>query len=109
MNYNLDEMIKLWFAEDIGDGDHTTLSSIPADAMGKQQLIIKEDGILAGVEVAKRILNIFDPNLKMTQFLKDGDAVKKGDITYLENGYFGMSANLKIGDALEKLGEILYE
>ena len=55
MNYNLDEMIKLWFAEDIGDGDHTTLSSIPADAMGKQQLIIKEDGILAGVEVAKRI------------------------------------------------------
>ena len=83
MNYNLDEMIKLWFAEDIGDGDHTTLSSIPADAMGKQQLIIKEDGILAGVEVAKRIFNIFDPNLKMTQFLKDGDAVKKGDIAFV--------------------------
>ena len=70
MNYNLDEMIKLWFAEDIGDGDHTTLSSIPADAIGKQQLIIKEDGILAGVEVAKRIFNIFDKDLKMTQFLK---------------------------------------
>ena len=86
MNYNLDEMIKLWFAEDIGDGDHTTLSSIPADAMGKQQLIIKEDGILAGVEVAKRILNIFDPNLKMTQFLKDGDAVKKGDIAFVVEG-----------------------
>ena len=86
MNYNLDEMIKLWFAEDIGDGDHTTLSSIPADAMGKQQLIIKEDGILAGVEVAKRIFNIFDPNLKMTQFLKDGDAVKKGDIAYVVEG-----------------------
>ena len=45
---NLDELIKLWFAEDIGDGDHTTLSSIPADAMGKQQLIIKEEGIVAG-------------------------------------------------------------
>lgn len=86
MNYNLDEMIKLWFAEDIGDGDHTTLSSIPADAMGKQQLIIKEDGILAGVEVAKRIFNIFDPNLKMTQFLKDGDAVKKGDIAFVVEG-----------------------
>lgn len=79
-------MIKLWFAEDIGDGDHTTLSSIPADAMGKQQLIIKEDGILAGVEVAKRIFNIFDPNLKMTQFLKDGDAVKKGDIAFVVEG-----------------------
>lgn len=86
MNYNLDEMIKLWFAEDIGDGDHTTLSSIPADAMGKQQLIIKEDGILAGVEVAKRIFNIFDPKLKMTQFLKDGDAVKKGDIAFVVEG-----------------------
>ena len=86
MNYNLDEMIKLWFAEDIGDGDHTTLSSIPADEMGKQQLIIKEDGILAGVEVAKRIFNIFDPNLKMTQFLKDGDVVKKGDIAFVVEG-----------------------
>ena len=86
MNYNLDEMIKLWFAEDIGDGDHTTLSSIPADVMGKQQLIIKEDGILAGVEVAKRIFNIFDPNLKMTQFLKDGDVVKKGDIAFVVEG-----------------------
>ena len=86
MNYNLDEMIKLWFAEDIGDGDHTTLSSIPADAMGKQQLIIKEDSILAGVEVAKRIFNIFDPNLKMTQFLKDGDVVKKGDIAFVVEG-----------------------
>ena len=86
MNYNLDEMIKLWFAEDIGDGDHTTLSSSPADAMGKQQLIIKEDGILAGVEVAKRIFNIFDPNLKMTQFLKDGDVVKKGDIAFVVEG-----------------------
>lgn len=86
MNYNLDEMIKLWFAEDIGDGDHTTLSSIPADAMGKQQLIIKEDGILAGVEVAKRIFNIFDPNLKMTQCLKDGDVVKKGDIAFVVEG-----------------------
>ena len=86
MNYNLDEMIKLWFAEDIGDGDHTTLSSIPADAIGKQQLIIKEDGILAGVEVAKRIFNIFDKDLKMTQFLKDGDAVKKGDIAFVVEG-----------------------
>ena len=83
---NLDELIKLWFAEDIGDGDHTTLSSIPADAMGKQQLIIKEEGIVAGIEVAKRVFAAFDPELKMTQYLHDGDRVKPGDIAFVVEG-----------------------
>jgi nicotinate-nucleotide pyrophosphorylase (carboxylating) len=83
---NLDEQIKLWFAEDIGDGDHTTLSCIPVDARGKQQLIIKEDGVLAGVEVAKRIFHAFDPDLKMTQLLHDGDRVKRGDIAFVVEG-----------------------
>ena len=83
---NLDELIKLWFAEDIGDGDHTTLSSIPADAMGKQQLIIKEEGIVAGIEVAKRVFAAFDPELKMTQYLHDGDRVKPGDIAFIVEG-----------------------
>ena len=83
---NLDELIKLWFAEDIGDGDHTTLSSIPADAMGKQQLIIKEEGIVAGIEVATRIFAAFDPELKMTQYLNDGDRVKPGDIAFVVEG-----------------------
>ena len=83
---NLDELIKLWFAEDIGDGDHTTLSSIPADAMGKQQLIIKEGGIVAGIEVAKRVFAAFDPELKMTQYLHDGDRVKPGDIAFVVEG-----------------------
>ena len=83
---NLDELIKLWFAEDIGDGDHTTLSSIPADTMGKQQLIIKEEGIVAGIEVAKRVFAAFDPELKMTQYLKDGDRVKPGDIAFVVEG-----------------------
>ena len=83
---NLDEQIKLWFAEDIGDGDHTTLSSIPADAQGRQQLIIKEKGILAGVEVAKRIFKAFDPELKMTQYLHDGDKVAPGDIAFVVDG-----------------------
>ena len=50
---NLQEQIKIWFAEDIGDGDHTSLSCIPATAMGQSQLIIKEKGVLAGVEIAK--------------------------------------------------------
>lgn len=83
---NLDEQIKLWFAEDIGDGDHTTLSCIPAEARGKSQLIIKEDGVLAGVEVAKRIFHAFDPDLKMEQLLHDGDRVKKGDVAFVVEG-----------------------
>lgn len=86
MTDNLDELIKLWFAEDIGDGDHTTLSSIPADAQGKQQLIIKETGVLAGVEVAKRVFAAFDPDLKMTQYLHDGDRVKPGDVAFVVEG-----------------------
>lgn len=83
---NLDELITLWFAEDIGDGDHTTLSCIPADAIGKSQLIIKENGVLAGVEVAKRVFQAFDPTLEMTQFLHDGDSVRVGDIVFVVEG-----------------------
>ena len=73
------QFIPLWFAEDIGDGDHTTLACIPADAMGKSQLIIKEDGVLAGVDVAREIFHAFDPALKMTVFIPDGAEVKRGD------------------------------
>lgn len=86
MNKDFIEQIPLWFAEDIGDGDHTTLSSIPADAIGKSQLIIKEDGILAGVEVAREIFNAFDPELKMTVFINDGAKVKRGDVAFLVEG-----------------------
>ncbi|HPW90740.1 MAG TPA: carboxylating nicotinate-nucleotide diphosphorylase, partial [Paludibacteraceae bacterium] len=71
---------------DIGDGDHTTLSCIPADAIGQSQLIIKENGVLAGVEVAKRIFHAFDPKLQMTQFLQDGDFVRIGDIAFVVEG-----------------------
>ena len=66
------DLIRLAFAEDIGDGDHTTLCCIPADEMGKSQLIVKEDGVLAGVEMAERIFHAFDPALKMTVFIHDG-------------------------------------
>ena len=82
LNDQLDDLIKYWFAEDIGDGDHTSLSSIPETAMGKSRLIIKETGVLAGVEIAKRIFAAFDPELKMTQYLNDGDEVKPGDIAF---------------------------
>ncbi|MED9996062.1 MAG: nicotinate-nucleotide diphosphorylase (carboxylating), partial [Paludibacteraceae bacterium] len=57
LNDQLDNLIKYWFAEDIGDGDHTSLSCIPETAMGKSRLIIKDTGVLAGVEVAKRIFH----------------------------------------------------
>ena len=82
----IDELIDLAFAEDIGDGDHTTLSTIPASAYGKQQLIIKEEGILAGVEVAKRIFERFDPGLDVEVFIEDGAHVKPGDIAFVVTG-----------------------
>ena len=86
MTSDFKQLISLWFAEDIGDGDHTTLSCIPETAMGKSQLIIKENGILAGVEVARDIFDSFDPMLKMTVFLKDGAEVKVGDIAFEVEG-----------------------
>ena len=82
----INDLIRLAFAEDIGDGDHTTLSSIPEKAMGKVQLIIKEDGILAGVAVAERIFHIFDPDLIITVFVSDGAEVKAGDVAFTVEG-----------------------
>lgn len=75
-----DRLIDLAFAEDIGDGDHTTLCCIPENAMGKSHLLIKEDGILAGVEVAKRVFAKFDPTMQIEVLINDGTPVKKGDI-----------------------------
>ena len=75
-----DRLIDLAFAEDIGDGDHSTLCCIPEDAMGKSHLLIKEDGILAGVEVAKRVFAKFDPTMQVEVLINDGTPVKKGDI-----------------------------
>lgn len=81
-----DRLIDLAFAEDIGDGDHTTLCCIPDEAMGKSHLLIKEDGILAGVEVAKRVFARFDPTLHVDVLIKDGSEVKKGDIAMIVSG-----------------------
>lgn len=81
-----DRLIDLAFAEDIGDGDHTTLCCIPENAVGKSHLLIKEDGILAGVEVAKRVFARFDDTLKVEVFMDDGSEVKKGDIAMLVTG-----------------------
>lgn len=81
-----DRLIDLAFAEDIGDGDHTTLCCIPEDAIGKSHLLIKENGILAGVEVAKRVFARFDNTLKVEVYMGDGTEVKKGDIAMLVTG-----------------------
>ena len=81
-----DKLLELAFAEDIGDGDHTTLCCIPADAMGKSHLLVKEEGILAGVEMARKVFDKFDPTMKMTVFIEDGAHVKPGDIAFVVEG-----------------------
>lgn len=81
-----DNLLDLAFAEDIGDGDHTTLCCIPADAMGKSHLLVKEEGILAGVEMARKVFDKFDPTMKMDVMIHDGAHVKPGDIAFVVEG-----------------------
>ena len=82
----VDRLIDLSFAEDIGDGDHTTLCCIPEDAMCKSKLLIKEDGILAGVEIAKEVFHRFDPTMQVEVLMGDGTKVKKGDVAMIVTG-----------------------
>jgi nicotinate-nucleotide pyrophosphorylase (carboxylating) len=90
MDYLSENSVNLFIdsalAEDVGDGDHSSLSSIPSDAKGKAKLIIKDKGILAGVELAVRIFKRLDPALKTEIFLSDGSPVKEGDIAFLVEG-----------------------
>ena len=71
-----DKLIELAFSEDIGDGDHTTLCCIPATAMGESKLLIKDEGIFAGVEITKQIFHKFDPTLNVEVYIQDGAPVK---------------------------------
>ena len=82
----IDDLLTLAFAEDVGDGDHTTLSTIPESETGKQRLIVKEAGTLAGVEIARKVFEKFDPTLKMTVYINDGAEVKPGDIAFEVEG-----------------------
>lgn len=82
----LEQDIKHWLTEDIGDGDHTTLCCIPADAIGRSRLIVKDTGIIAGIEVAKKVFEIFDNELRITQYMHDGDEVKPKDIAFEVEG-----------------------
>ena len=81
-----DLLIDLSFSEDIGDGDHTTLCCIPDDAMGKSQLIIKEDGILAGIRIAKEVFHRFDASMQVQVLIEAGSHVKKGDVAMIVTG-----------------------
>lgn len=82
----IDDLLTLAFAEDVGDGDATTLSTIPATEMGRQQLIVKQEGILAGVEIARKVFEKFDTELKMTVYINDGAHVSTGDVAFVVEG-----------------------
>lgn len=80
------DLLDLAFAEDIGDGDHTTLSTISKEAMGRSKLLIKEDGIVAGIETAIMVLHAIDPTIKINKFIEDGALVKPGDVVFTASG-----------------------
>ena len=85
-NKEVDLIIFNAIREDIGDGDHSSLASIPYDAIGKAKLLVKEDGIIAGIEFAKRVFDYVDPGLKLEQLMEDGTEVKYGDICFYVSG-----------------------
>lgn len=82
----IEDLLTLAFAEDIGDGDHTTLSTIPESEKGRSKLLIKEEGIVSGVEAAKKVLHKIDPEIKITQYINEGTHVKPGDIVFTAEG-----------------------
>lgn len=82
----VDELLDLSFAEDIGDGDHTTLSTIPEDAKGRSKLLIKEEGIVSGIDTAIKVLHKLDPTIKVNVLIPEGSKVKPGDIVFTAEG-----------------------
>ena len=82
----VEELIELAIKEDIGDGDHTSLCCIPAEERGRMRLLCKQDGIIAGIEVAQMVLNRLDPEMEFEQLLEDGTRVKVGDVAFYVSG-----------------------
>ncbi len=82
----VDELIELCIKEDIGDGDHTSLSCIPADEQGRMRLLCKEEGVIAGIEIAEIVLDRLDPEMRFEQVLRDGDRVRPGDVAFYVSG-----------------------
>lgn len=93
----IEKFIQSALAEDLGDGDHTSLSTIPADATGKARLLVKEAGILAGVDIARDVFRAVDSSLVFEKVLEDGTAIKPGDIAYYLSG---SSRGITIGERL---------
>lgn len=85
-HFNFKTFVQNALQEDVGDGDHSALATIPATKKGKCHLLVKENGIIAGIEAAKQIFKIVDPKFKFTQFINDGDNVKVGDIAFIVEG-----------------------
>ena len=82
----VDELIELAIREDLGDGDHTSLSTIPADARGKMKLLVKQDGIIAGIEIAVAVFRRLDESIEIDLRVADGDSVKVGDVAFYVEG-----------------------
>lgn len=85
-HFNFKQFVAQTLAEDVGNGDHTSLSTIPASHTGKMQLLVKEDGIIAGIEAAREFFKIAAPKIKLTFFVTDGDPVKKGQVAFTAEG-----------------------
>lgn len=83
----IDALLDLAFAEDIGDGDHTTLSTIPADSAGQSRLLVKEPGVISGIDIAVKTLKKLDPDVEVEVFLHDGDTVRPGDVAFVASGW----------------------
>ena len=86
MNSEVREQLQRFLKEDLGDGDHTSLSCIPAEAQGKAKLLVKQDSMLAGVEIAKEVFHLVDKDLKVDVHLCDGDVVRNGDVAFHVSG-----------------------
>ena len=82
----VDELIELCIKEDIGDGDHTSLCCIPADEHGRMRLLCKQEGVIAGIEIARIVLHRLDPDMRFEQLLRDGDRVRPGDVAFYVSG-----------------------
>lgn len=82
----IDEIITQALQEDVQDGDHTSLATIPANAKGKARLLVKENGIIAGIRIAEKVFKQVDPTTKFKQFIEDGAEIKVGDIAFEVSG-----------------------
>ncbi len=78
----INQSIDIWFSEDIGEGDHTTLSTIPENITGKAKLLVKDNGVIAGIDIAQKVMKKFDPSLSSKVFIPDGSTIKNGDIVF---------------------------